>query len=175
MLKCSNKIQQNLPFIWNTKIHVVFIGFHRYFELQLQLCQETKLPLFLHCRAAGKEMLEILQRHNDLIEAKGVIHSFDGTLEEAQNFIELGYFIGINGCSLKTEENLKVVKELPLSHLLIETDAPWCEIRPTHASSKYISTKFDYKIAKKPDKWVQGGIVKGRNEPCFIKYGRYFY
>ena len=62
-----------------------------------------------------------------------------------------------------------VVKEIPLSNLLLETDAPWCEIRPTHASAKYINTKFDYKVAKKPDKWTQGGIVKGRNEPCFMK------
>ena len=57
-----------------------------------------------------------------------------------------------------------------MSHLLLETDAPWCEIRPTHASAKYVSTTFDYKVAKKPDKWTQGCIVKGRNEPCFIKY-----
>ena len=69
----------------------------RYFELQLKLCYETKLPLFLHCRAAGKEMIDILHRQSDNLEAKGVIHSFDGTLEEANTFIQMGYFIGING------------------------------------------------------------------------------
>ena len=79
------------------------------------------------------------------------------------------HFFSKNFSSLKTEDNVMVVKEIPLSNLLLETDAPWCEIRPTHASAKHINTKFDYKIAKKPDKWTQGGIVKGRNEPCFMK------
>lgn len=45
----------------------------------------------------------------------------------------------------------------------IITDAPWCEIRPTHASSKFVSTQFP--PAKKKEKWEPGCSVKGRNEP----------
>ena len=53
---------------------------------------------------------------------------------------------------------------------MLETDAPWCEIRPSHASSKMVETKFpNYKVAKKPDKFVESGLVKGRNEPIFIQ------
>ena len=61
------------------------------------------MPLFLHCRAAGKEMIDILHRQSDNLEAKGVIHSFDGTLEEANTFIQMGYFIGINGWYVHTD------------------------------------------------------------------------
>ncbi len=49
------------------------------------------------------------------------IHSFDGTLDEALQFIELGYFIGLNGCSMKTQSNLDVIKQLPLDKILVET------------------------------------------------------
>ncbi len=49
------------------------------------------------------------------------IHSFDGTLDEALQFIQLGYFIGLNGCSMKTPSNLDVIKQLPLDKILVET------------------------------------------------------
>ena len=71
----------------------------KYFEAQLDLSQMFELPLFLHCRAAAADMLDILKRNQDKLNpsAKGVVHSFDGTLEEALEFIALGYSIGING------------------------------------------------------------------------------
>ena len=56
----------------------------KYFEAQLELSGSFQLPLFLHCRAAASDMLEILKRNQDkLSPSKGVVHSFDGTLEEA--------------------------------------------------------------------------------------------
>jgi TatD DNase family protein len=69
--------------------------------------------------------------------------------------------------SLKTEENLEVVKALPLEKLLIETDAPWCDIRPSHASSKHVKTQFP---SKKKERWQEGVNIKGRNEPRNIMY-----
>jgi len=80
-------------------------------------------------------------------------------------FISLGLYIGINGCSLKTQENLRVVKQLPLEKLLLETDCPWCDIRATHQGFTHVKTKFD----SKPDKkYERGSCVKGRSEPCHI-------
>lgn len=106
--------------------------------------------------------MEILKQ--DKRRQRGVVHSFDDTLELALQFIELGLYIGLNGCSLKTEENLKVVKDLPLDKILLETDCPYCEIKQSHAGFHYIKTQ---PYEKKTDKKFElGKMVKGRNEPC---------
>ncbi|XP_018896605.1 deoxyribonuclease TATDN1 isoform X3 [Bemisia tabaci] len=134
----------------------------KYFEIQLKLSKLHDLPLFLHNRNTGGDFLEILQKHaGDL--PKGVVHSFDGSLEEMESLVNLGYYIGINGCSLKTKENLEVVKKIPEDKLLLETDCPWCEVRPTHAGFPFVKTKFD---AVKKEKWNPDLMVKSRNEPA---------
>ncbi|XP_077545021.1 deoxyribonuclease TATDN1-like [Haemaphysalis longicornis] len=135
----------------------------RYFEVQLRLVQPCGgLPLFLHCRQAAGDMLDILRRNRALFSG-AVVHSFDGSKAEAAAFLEMGLYIGINGCSLKTAENLEVAATIPVEWLLIETDCPWCEIRPTHAGAKLIRTSFP---AKKKERFEAGFMVKGRNEPA---------
>ncbi len=101
----------------------------RYFEKQLELADKFNLPVFLHCRAAHDDLVSILERNKQKVREGGVVHTFDGTLEQAKKFIAMGFHIGINGCSLKTESNLEVIKEIPNDKILIETDCPWCEIR----------------------------------------------
>lgn len=146
------------------------------------------LPLFLHNRNVGRDLLQTLKQ--DPRRKCGVVHSFDDSLELAQEFMDLGLYIGINGCSLKTAANLEVVKALPLDKILLETDCPYCkwnqnretdknnisfslkrpacllgEIKPTHAGSDFVKTKWDKKADKK---FELGKMVKGRNEPCQI-------
>ncbi|KAG7350313.1 deoxyribonuclease TatD [Nitzschia inconspicua] len=132
------------------------------------------LPLFLHNRSVGRDLVLALQQHQQQqqqlkqkpqLPLRGVVHSFDDTLELAQEFIAMGLYIGLNGCSLKNEDNLMVVKELPLSSILVETDCPYCEIKPTHAGYKYVQTFFDKRTEKK---FVPGMGVKGRTEPNHI-------
>ncbi|XP_076057053.1 deoxyribonuclease TATDN1-like [Oratosquilla oratoria] len=136
----------------------------RYFEKQITLAEITGLPMFIHCRNSGADLVDILTPHRENISG-GVVHSFDGTLEELKLILDLDLFIGINGCSLKTEDNLKVAATIPIERLMIETDCPWCEIRPSHAGHKHIKTSFP---SKKKEKWEKGVMVKNRNEPNCI-------
>jgi TatD DNase family protein len=140
----------------------------KYFEIQLDAATQLDLPLFLHMRAAAEDFERLLKPRIGKLPKKGLVHSFTGTLEEMQRLVGLGLDIGLNGCSLKTEENLAVVKEIPLERLQIETDGPWCEIRPSHASSKLLSGQVEIPKAVRKEKWVEGMMVKGRNEPSCI-------
>lgn len=62
--------------------------------MQLSLAKSSNLPLFLHCRNAADDLAEILSRYSNL---SGVVHSFDGTIDEAQRFIDMNFYIGLNG------------------------------------------------------------------------------
>lgn len=139
-----------------------------YFKKQLDIAVELQMPLFLHSRAAAEDFAAILKERLEELPKRGLVHSFTGSLEEMQEIVALGFDVGINGCSLKTEENLAVAKEVPLDRLQIETDGPWCEIRPSHASSKYLKDAPPLPKAVKKEKWSPDAMVKGRNEPCQI-------
>ncbi len=52
------------------------------------------------------------------------MHSFTGTREEMWELVGMGWDIGVNGCSMKTQENCEVVREVPLGRLQVETDGP---------------------------------------------------
>ena len=70
---------------------------------------------------------------------------------------------------MKTEENIQVVKAIPLERLMVETDCPYCDIRNSHASAQYVQTKFPRKAKDKynPDS-NDLALVRDRNEPCTI-------
>ncbi|ELA41824.1 TatD family hydrolase [Vittaforma corneae ATCC 50505] len=105
------------------------------FAFQVGLQEEYDLPIFYHCRDAFEDFIRIAISNGKA--HRGVVHSFDGTVEEARTAISYGFCIGINGCSLRTEENIEVVKDIPLTHILLETDSPYCQIRKGHASSQF--------------------------------------
>ncbi|ESU35103.1 Putative DNase, TatD family protein [Giardia duodenalis] len=151
------------------------------FRLQLDIfSKQPSLPLFLHCRDAGTDFLEILVDYKQKEpRLKGVVHSFDGDLDLCNRILTLGFDIGINGCSLKTADNLSVVRNIPLSRIHLETDCPWCEIKPTHASYSHLSrlTKEHFRqVVKSCNYDKKCGdcalqcpcFVKGRTEPAHI-------
>lgn len=111
-------------------------------QLRLAASLTPQLPLFLHSRAAHADFVRLLQDafgpQLERLERGGVVHSFTGTAAEMRELMGLGLYIGINGCSFKTAENCEVVREVRLDRLMIETDGPWCEVRPTHEGWKYL-------------------------------------
>ncbi|XP_047261855.1 deoxyribonuclease TATDN1-like, partial [Capsicum annuum] len=138
----------------------------RYFEKQFELAYTMKLPMFLHMRAAAQDFCDILQRNEDRFVA-GVAHSFTGSAEDCDKLLSFSnIFIGVNGCSLKTAENLEVVKGIPVERMMIETDSPYCDIKNTHAGIGYVKSSWP---SKKKDKHDQECLVKGRNEPCLVR------
>lgn len=136
------------------------------FEAQLDLAVELQMPLFLHSRAAAEDFEALLKPRLAKLPKSGLVHSFTGTLQEMERLVDLGLNIGVNGCSLKSVENLEVVKAIPLERMQIETDGPWCDIRPSHASAKLLDGAPELPKASK--KWKKGMMLKGRNEPCTI-------
>jgi TatD DNase family protein len=138
------------------------------FQSQLKLAAKYRLPMFLHNRNTEGDFVHILAENRDILEGiGGVVHSFDGSEHELKAILDLqlGLYIGINGCSLKTAMNLEVAAKIPLPLLLIETDAPWCGIKPSHAGFKFINTKF---ATAPKGKYIISMMVKDRNEPCTI-------
>ncbi|QDS76650.1 hypothetical protein FKW77_008180 [Venturia effusa] len=140
----------------------------KYFEAQLDLAIEVQLPLFLHSRAAAEDFERLLKSRLPQLPKRGLVHSFTGTMDEMERLVDLGLDVGVNGCSLKTDENIQVVREMPLDRIQIETDGPWCEMRPSHASAKFIGDAPPLPKSVKKEKWAKGCMIKGRNEPCAI-------
>jgi len=142
-----------------------------WFARQLDVAEAVGKPLFLHSRAAAADFERELFPRLHRLCAGGVVHSFTGSRDEMRRLVDNGLYIGVNGCSLKSEQNLDVVRECPLDAILLETDGPWCEIRPSHASAKYLRglEPLVGAPAVKKEKWAEGRLVKGRNEPAAIR------
>lgn len=88
---------------------------------QLNFAEELNLPAILHCRMAHQDLINILKQRKQI---KGVIHCFTGILEEAQQYINLGFYLGINGIIFKFNID-EVIKKTPLDKILVETDCPY--------------------------------------------------
>ncbi|GAP85652.1 putative family hydrolase [Rosellinia necatrix] len=211
-------------------------------QLDLVLSLRPQPPLFLHSRAAHADFVALLRAkfgdRLERLERGGVVHSFTGSAAEMRELAALGLHVGTNGCSFKTPDNCAVVRDIPPDRLMLETDGPWCEVRPTHAGWRYLleakakgegiyaaaaaapadgdgddsapaalssgstpaaatptgsgtatpNPQVQPKPARPPkkpqrkepevperwravkkEKWVEGAMIKGRNEPCMIE------
>jgi TatD DNase family protein len=105
------------------------------FCAQLDLADELGLPVIIHSRDAHADQMEILREYINAgrLKKRGVAHCFTGTLEEAQDYLALGFLISFTGIIAfsprKSEEQIsplqKVVQQIPFKKVMIETDAPY--------------------------------------------------
>jgi TatD DNase family protein len=120
--------------------------------------------MYLHSRNTNGDFVNIV-RNNRSRFTSGVVHSFTGDQNELKDLLSLDLYIGVNGCSLKTQENIEIVREIPIEKMMIETDCPYCEIRKSSPAYQYIRTHFQY---KPKEKYNPDFLIRGRNEPCTI-------
>ena len=98
-----------------------------WFQLQVKIAEDMKLPLFVHERLAFEETMKILKD----VTVPIIIHCFTGTKNQCQEYIKRGYYISVSGYILKSMDNSDQVCEclqegiIPLDKLMIETDAPY--------------------------------------------------
>lgn len=109
------------------------------FKKQLKIAEELNLPVVIHSRDAVKDTIEILKQYKI---KRGIIHCFSGSLEVAQQYIKMGYYLGIGGVvTFKNSRLTDVLTKLSLENIVLETDSPYLTPEPfrgTINSSKYV-------------------------------------
>ena len=120
-----------------------------WFKKQLKLAENVEKPVIIHSRDAAEETFEIIAESR---VRSGVIHAFSSSAELAKEYVKLGFHIGIGGViTFKNAKKLiKVATEIPMSRILLETDAPYLTPEPHRGernNSQYLQFVAD-KISK---------------------------
>ncbi len=116
------------------------------FKMQIEWAKEKKLPIVIHCREAFDEIFEVLEEVKDN-QLYGIFHCFTGTLEQAKQAISYNMKLGIGG--VVTFKNGKIdtfLHEIPLEHIVLETDSPYLAPVPYRGKrneSSYILNVLD--------------------------------
>lgn len=111
-----------LDYYWDKEAHEQ----QKYwFVRQLELARELNLPVLIHSREAAADTMEIMKKH--AAGLAGVIHCFSYSREQAEEYVKMGFYIGIGGVvTFKNARKVKeVVEAIPLESILLETDCPY--------------------------------------------------
>ncbi len=116
------------------------------FKKQLQIAKDAKLPVSIHVRDAYEEAFQILATFP---KTRGVMHCFNGTVEDMKKFISLNLFISFSGIvTFKNADRLiSVVEATPLSNMLVETDSPYLAPEPIRGKANR-PENISYTISK---------------------------
>ena len=114
------------------------------FEKQLKIAEDMNLPVVIHSRDATEDTINTLKK----FKVKGIMHCFSGSVETAKIYVSMGFLLGIGGVVTFKNSNLyKVVEEVGLDNIVLETDAPY--LAPTPYRGKQNSSKYIPIIAEK--------------------------
>jgi len=106
------------------------------FETQIDWALHYDLPIVMHSRESTADCIDVVRRKQNG-QLKGIFHCFSGTMEEAKQAIGLGFYLGIGGVVTYPKGTLpEIVKEIPLSHIILETDAPYLAPVPYRGKRK---------------------------------------
>ena len=95
------------------------------FARQIEWAKDLGRPIIIHSRESNRECLELVGKAQDG-RLRGIFHCFSGTLEEARQMIDLGFMLGIGGTLTYSKSELPaILREVPLEHIVLETDAPY--------------------------------------------------
>jgi TatD DNase family protein len=117
------------------------------FRIQVGLALEYELPLVIHSRNSFDEIFKLLDEENNS-GLRGVFHCFTGTLEQAKHITGMGFMLGIGGVlTYKNSGLTEVLGNIPMEHILLETDAPF--LAPVPHRGKRNESAFVVEVAGK--------------------------
>ncbi len=95
----------------------------QFFDAQIEIAKQQKLPLILHVRGAVDAVFQRLKRHDYF---RAVMHSFNGSSAQAAQMVSQGIYLGMGAAGLnpKATKLHQLIKAMPLSHFMLETDGP---------------------------------------------------
>lgn len=129
------------------------------FEEMLNLARNHDLPVIVHSRKSIQDTFDILKKH----DVVGSMHCYQGSAEMAQQFIKLGFYIGIGGPITHTnnKKTRRMVKKIDINHILVETDSPYLTPEEkkgeenTSLNLKYIIRKIAEELGMQEDEVIR--------------------
>lgn len=131
------------------------------FREQINWAKDLDLPIVIHCREAFDEIFEVLEAEKDE-KLRGIFHCFTGNLEQANRAIALGFYFGIGGVITYKKSGLdEVLKDVPLSKIVLETDSPY--LAPVPFRGKPNESSYLVYIAEKLSEIYQVSVEEISN------------
>jgi TatD DNase family protein len=133
-----------LDYYWSTDFKAEQI---RAFRMQIQWAIQQDLPIVIHSRNSNEDVIAILKemKHPRL---RGIFHCFGGNAAQAAEVVDLGFLLGIGGVLTFKNGGLdKAIEDIPLTHLVLETDAPY--LAPVPYRGKRNESFYILEVARK--------------------------